>query len=149
MSEITNNNLEIARRANDQARADFATWVMMAKLNGIDTLSAQAQTYLAEHKKLAAFPQATEREASETVIHRVYLGYYTELGGTGSPPDLQSVKRYPAMPAEPENNNVTPFRKVRKDAPPPKPARKMPVGLIFLALVVVVVTFNFLTRGTP
>jgi hypothetical protein len=33
----------IARRADTRARADFATWKMMAKLNGTSSLPADAQ----------------------------------------------------------------------------------------------------------
>ena len=40
----------IARRADTQARADFATWKMMAKLNGASTLTAEAQRFLVRYR---------------------------------------------------------------------------------------------------
>ena len=47
MPSTTDSNLEIGRRANDEARADFATWLMMSKLNSVDALPAEAQTFFA------------------------------------------------------------------------------------------------------
>jgi hypothetical protein len=35
----------IARRADTRARADFATWKMLAKLNGFSALPAEAQSF--------------------------------------------------------------------------------------------------------
>ena len=40
----------IARRADTRARADFATWKMIAKLNGASSLPAEAQNFLASYK---------------------------------------------------------------------------------------------------
>ena len=42
----------IARRADTRARADFATWKMLAKLNGTSSLSAEAQNFLGNYKNL-------------------------------------------------------------------------------------------------
>ena len=42
----------IARRADTRARADFATWKMMAKLNGSSALPAEAQDFLDGYKAL-------------------------------------------------------------------------------------------------
>ena len=42
----------IARRADTRARADFATWKMMAKLNGASSLPSEAQDLLAGYKEL-------------------------------------------------------------------------------------------------
>ena len=53
----------IARRADTRARADFATWKMMAKLNGASALPPEAQNFLAIHKKL--LEQMSDAEASE------------------------------------------------------------------------------------
>ena len=42
----------IARRADTRARADFATWKMIAKLNGASSLPTVAQNFLGEYKAL-------------------------------------------------------------------------------------------------
>lgn len=131
----------IARRADTRARADFATWKMMAKLNGSSALPPEAQEFLVSYKNLLA--QMSEDEASETTIGAIYKSYYAEMGGAGTPPDVRTRQ------AEPAADNVTAFR---RPAPKPKKAassgavafggtqrRPLPVALIFACLVVVYV----------
>src|SRR5215831_2075128 len=77
----------IARRADTRARADFATWKMMAKLNGLSALPPEAQDFLASYKTL--LEQIGETEATETTIASVYKAYYAEMGGAGTPPDVR------------------------------------------------------------
>jgi hypothetical protein len=45
-------DMMIARRADTRARADFATWKMIAKLNGASSLPDEAQNFLASYKAL-------------------------------------------------------------------------------------------------
>ncbi|MGJ4902550.1 hypothetical protein ACQR10_16715 [Bradyrhizobium sp. HKCCYLRH2060] len=125
----------IARRADTRARADFATWKMIAKLNGASGLPPAAQEFLASYK--ARLGDMPEDEATEATIREMYKAYYAEMGGGGAPPEVKPVT------AEPVTDNVTAFRKL-----PPKPKaaqsgttapRKLPVGLIFAALCVVYV----------
>jgi hypothetical protein len=132
----------IARRADTRARADFATWKMMAKLNGASALPADAQAFLAAYKKhLGERPEA---DATEATILELYKAYYAEMGGVGAPPDVQ---RRPADPVVVDN--VTAFR---RPAPRPKgqPSFNMPgkkqlsVVLIFAGLVVVWVGIRYL-----
>jgi hypothetical protein len=133
----------IARRADTRARADFATWKMMAKLNGASALPAEAQNFLATYKKhLGEMPEA---DATETTILALYKSYYAEMGGGGAPPDVQR------RPAEPVADNVTAFR---RPAPRPKSQtpfnmpgkQQLPVLLIFACLVVVWVGIRYLWR---
>ena len=42
----------IARRADTRARADFATWKMLSKLNGTSALPPEAQNFLASYQRL-------------------------------------------------------------------------------------------------
>jgi len=137
----------IARRADTRARADFATWKMMAKLNGASALPAEAQEFLASYKNLLA--QMSEGEATEATIGAIYKAYYAEMGGAGTPPDVRT------RPPEPAADNVTAFRR-----PPPKPTktasftaafsgaqkRPLPVALIFVCLVVVYVGIRLYWR---
>jgi hypothetical protein len=132
----------IARRADTRARADFATWKMMAKLNGASALPAEAQNFLASYKKLLGEMQ--EAEATETTIIALYKTYYAEMGGVGTPPDVQRRQ------AEPVADNVTAFR---RPAPPKAQTRfgtrgkpQLPVALIFACLVVVWVGIRYLWR---
>src|SRR4051794_547352 len=132
----------IARRADTQARADFATWKMMAKLNGASSLPAEAQRFLARYKTF--LNEMTEAEATEATIALVYKSYYKEMGGAGSPPDVR------AGPHDRITDNVTAFKR-----PPPRPkaagpgARaksRLPVALIFCCLVVVYVGVRYFWR---
>ena len=138
----------IARRADTRARADFATWKMMAKLNGLSALPPDAQGFLASYKNL--LEQMSEPEATETTITAVYKAYYAEMGGGGTPPDVRP------RASEPVKDNVTAFRR-----PPPKPKkaarlgvttigvtekRPLPVALIFACLVVVYVAIRYYWR---
>lgn len=138
----------IARRADTRARADFATWKMMAKLNGASALPPEAQEFLASYKTLSA--QMSEGEATEATIGAIYKSYYAEMGGAGTPPDVRPRQ------AEPAADNVTAFRR-----PPPKPKkaasfgaaafggtqkRPLPVALIFACLVVVYVGIRLYWR---
>jgi hypothetical protein len=78
----------IARRADTRARADFATWKMLAKLNGFSALPAEAQNFLEGYRQLLA--RMTEADASEATIQFMYKSYYAEMGGTGTPPEIPS-----------------------------------------------------------
>ena len=144
MPATTDSNLEIAKRANDEARADFATWLMMSKLNSVDALPLESQTFFAGYRALLARGRKSEADATEATIRIVYHSYYARLGGTGSPPDIKSAPRTRKMPDN--NDNVTPFRKI-KPTPPPREKKKLPVALIFIGLVVLAVAWNYLSKG--
>jgi hypothetical protein len=135
-------DMMIARRADTKARADFATWKMMAKLNGASALPTEAQDFLAGYNTL--LKRMSEPEATEATIILIYRRYYAELGGTGTAPDVK------AQASDPVANNVTAFRR-----PPPKrpqPAAgsavkpRLPVALIFACLVVVYVGIRYYLR---
>ncbi|MGY8705669.1 hypothetical protein RAD16_07970 [Bradyrhizobium sp. 18BD] len=139
----------IARRADTRARADFATWKMMAKLNGSSALPPEAQEFLASYNNLLA--QMSEGEATEATIGAIYKAYYAEMGGAGTPPDVRTTRA-----AEPAADNVTAFR---RPAPKPKTTsffgsgaaagtqkRPLPVALIFACLVVVYVGIRLYWR---
>jgi hypothetical protein len=129
----------IARRADTRARADFATWKMLAKLNGTSSLPAEAQNFLAGYKAL--LETMAEPEASEATIHLVYRSYYGEMGGAGTPPDVKTHSNGSVA------DNVTAFKRPApqrpKDggAPPAKP--RLPVALIFICLVIVYVGLRY------
>ena len=78
----------IARRADTRARADFATWKMLAKLNGASALPAEAQEFLDGYRQL--LEEMTEAEATEATIQLMYKSYYAEMGGAGTPPEIPS-----------------------------------------------------------
>lgn len=132
----------IARRADTRARADFATWKMIAKLNGASGLTAQAQEFLASYKTLLG--RMSEHDATEATIREMYKSYYAEMGGVGAPPEVKSA------PTEPVTDNVTAFRRLppkQKAQPAGQTARpKIPAILIFAALAVVYVGIKLYWR---
>jgi hypothetical protein len=134
----------IARRADTRARADFATWKMLAKLNGASALPAEAQGFLVSYKQL--LEKMTDADASEAAIQLMYKSYYAEMGGSGAPPEIPSRVADPVADA----GNVTAFR---RPAPKPKPTAagaatkpRLPVALIFACLVVVYVGIRYYWR---
>ena len=135
-------DMMIARRADTKARADFATWKMMAKLNGASALPAEAQAFLANYQAL--LKQMPEAQATEATIHLIYRSYYGEMGGAGTAPDVK------AYSSDPVTDNVTAFKR----PPPPRPKAasgpqaksRLPVALIFACLVVVYVGIRYLLQ---
>ena len=134
----------IARRADTRARADFATWKMLAKLNGFSALPAEAQSFLEGYRQLLA--RMTEADASEATIQLMYKSYYAEMGGSGTPPEIPSR----ASELVTDTGTVTAFRR-----PPPRPQPaasgpvakpRLPVALIFACLAVVYVGIRMYWR---
>ena len=117
----------IARRADTRARADFATWKMLAKLNGASALPAEAQGFLVSYKQL--LEKMTDADASEAAIQLMYRSYYAEMGGSGTPPEIPSRAADPVADA----GNVTAFRrppvKPKPTASGPATKPKLPVAL--------------------
>src|SRR6202047_3774837 len=122
----------IARRADTRARADVATWKMMAKLNGASALHAEAQAFLASYQTLLT--EMPEPDATEATIHLVYRSYYTEMGGAGAAPDL------PAQSKAQAGGNVTAFKRPPARRPKavngmtsggPQAKPRLPAALIF------------------
>ena len=134
----------IARRADTRARADFATWKMLAKLNGASALPAEAQGFLVSYKQL--LEKMSEADASEATIQFMYKSYYAEMGGAGTPPEIPARSSDPAA----DTGNVTAFRrppaKPKTAATGPAAKRPLPVALIFACLVVVYVGIRYYWR---
>jgi hypothetical protein len=143
-------DMMIARRADTKARADFATWKMMAKLNGASALPAEAETFLVSYKAL--LNQMPESDATDATIQLMYRAYYAEMGGHGIAPDVR------AQMSEPVTGNVTAFKRPAPQKPKPQTGfragfkagpdgkPKLPVALIFACLVVVYVGFRYYWR---
>jgi hypothetical protein len=132
----------IARRADTKARADFATWKMMAKLNGSSSLPDEALTFLSSYRGfLETMP---ETEASEATIGLIYKNYYADMGGAGTPPDIKSIPKDPIV----EVDNVTAFKRPAPQQPQDKNSGtnarpRLPVTLIFILLIVIYVGIRY------
>src|SRR5579864_4192559 len=125
----------IARRADTRARADFATWTMMAKLNGTSSLPQTAQAFLDQYRAL--LKEKSEADASEAVIQSIYQSYYEEMGGAGPAPEVKPR----ATDARRAGDNVTAFKRPPAQRPRPSGGQqtrpRLPVALIFICLAVV------------
>ena len=62
--------INIARKARSKAEADFATWLMMAKLGSFDELPSNAQKFLIDYR--ARLETMSEAESTALALREVY-----------------------------------------------------------------------------
>ena len=143
----------IARKARTRAEADFATWLMMAKLGSFDTLPENAQKVLNAYR--GRLDRMSEIESKAIAVRETYQAYYSDMGGAGAAPEPEPRPALDEVPVD----NVVRFQKPPKPKPSPaRPAdrgarplsasgrRPVPALLIFAVLVAIVVAWKFLTR---
>jgi len=128
----SSSNTSIAKKAHTKAEADFATWLMMAKLGGFDDLPSNAQNFLTNYR--TRLDTMSEAESTAVTVREVYSAYYSEMGGVGAAP-------------EPKARTPTTERKVRQfqRGPIPQPSlsashhstirKSLPALLIFASNV--------------
>jgi hypothetical protein len=136
----------IARKAQAKAEADFATWLMLAKLGSFDDLSADAQRWLEEYR--ARFANMPEAEATLETIRGLYAAYYVEMGGEGEAPPLAEH----VTPA-PGRDNVVALRDARaakadrgaRATATPASQSRLPLSplVIFAAMVALLAVIKF------
>lgn len=132
----------IARKARAKAEADFATWLMMAKLGSFEDLPADAQGWLMGYR--TRLDRMSEADATEAAIEEIYVAYYAGMGGAGEAPDL-------ARSASHIENNVVELKDVRlakashvAASPPTAPPRRaLRPFLIFAGMVAALAAFKF------
>src|SRR3979490_2334763 len=136
----------IAKKARSKAEADFATWLMMAKLGSFDELPSNAQNFLTNYR--TRLETMSEAEPTALAVREVSSAHYTEMGGVGAAPEPQARK--PTT-----GGNVVRLQRPPKAAPAPSAARKstgLMIGkslralLIFATMVALIVTYKFLTH---
>ena len=142
-SMASSSSTSIAKKARSKAEADFATWLMMAKLGSFDDLPPNAQKFLTNYR--ARLETMSEAESTVLAVREVYGAYYAEMGGVGAAP-------------EPRARKPTPEGNVVRSRRPPKPqsaARKstrptirksLPALLIFASMVALIVIYKILTH---
>lgn len=137
-------NASIAKKARAKAEADFATWLMMAKLGSFEDLPANAQEFLSRYR--ARFGEMSEAKSKTVAVSEIYLTYYKEMGGTGTAPEPEPRP----LSKSPTDDNVVKFQKPRKPDKPAKPAgpaaakRPIPALLIFAGMVALIAAYKFL-----
>jgi hypothetical protein len=142
----SSSNASIAKRARTKAEADFATWLMMAKLGGFDDLPSGAQRFLTNYQ--TRLETMSEAESTALAVRELYSAYYSEMGGVGAAPELKA--RTPTT----EGKLV---RSQRPPGPQPGPSaarhstrpmtrKSLTALLIFASMVALVVAFGFLAQ---
>jgi hypothetical protein len=139
----SNSNTSIAKKARTKAEADFATWLMMAKLGGFDDLSPNAQSFLTNYR--IRLETMSEAESTALAIREVYSAYYCEMGGLGAAPELKA--RTPTRGAKVETRpRLQPSLSAAQHSTRPMIRRLLPALLIFASVVALVVVYRFLTQ---
>ena len=142
----TSSNTRIAKKARTKAEADFATWLMMAKLGGFHDLPSNARSFLTNYR--ARLEMMSESESTVLAVREVYSAYYSEMGGAGAAP-------------EPKARSATTEGKVVRLQRRPKPRpglsaarhsmrpitpKSLPALLIFASMVALIVAYRYLTQ---
>jgi hypothetical protein len=132
----------IARKARSKAEADFATWLMMAKLGSFDDLPSNAQSFLINYR--ARLDMMSEAESTALAVREVYGAYYSEMGGVGAAPEPKA--RTPTT-----GDKVARFQRRPQRQPAASAARNstwlrksLPALLIFAGMVALIVIYRFL-----
>jgi hypothetical protein len=142
----SSSNTRVAKKARFKAEADFATWLMMAKLGSFDNLPSNAQRFLTDYR--TRLEMMSEVESTALAVREVYSAYYSELGGVGVAPEPQarkptaegniaSIQRSPKTQAVPSIARASTGSMIRKS---------VPALLILAGMVALIVTYGFLTH---
>ena len=134
----------IAKKARSKAEADFATWLMMAKLGGFDDLPPNAQGFLTNYR--TRLETMGEAESTALAVREVYGAYYSEMGGVGTAPEPQARKP------------LTEGKVGRLQKPPKPPSldarssiglairKSLPALLMFAGMVALIVAYKLLAQ---
>jgi hypothetical protein len=142
----SSSNANIARKARTKAEADFATWLMMAKLGGFDDLPPNAQNFLTRYR--TRLETMSEGESTALAVREVYTAYYSEMGGAGAAPEPK------ARTATIEGKAVRlqgrpkpqPGQSAARQPTRPMIGKSLSALLIFAGMVALIVAYKFLTR---
>ena len=147
----SSSNTSIARKARTKAEADFATWLMMAKLGGFDDLPPNAQSFLTIYR--TRLETMSETESTALAVREVYSAYYSEMGGAGAAPEPKAR----SAAAEGATTEGKVVRRQRRPKPQPgllaarhstrsMTPKSLPALLIFASMVALIVAYRFLTQ---
>jgi hypothetical protein len=140
----SSSSTSIAKKARSKAEADFATWLMMAKLGGFDELPSNAQNFLTNYRN--RLETMSEAESTVLAVREVYSAYYSEMGGVGAAPEPRARK--PTT----EGNAVGLERPLKARSAPsavrnstgPMISKPLSAVLIFASMVALIVAYRFL-----
>jgi len=136
----SSSNTSIAKKARAKAEADFATWLMMAKLGSFDDLPSNAQSFLTNYR--IRLETMSEAESTAAAVREVYSAYYNEMGGVGVAPEPKSrtPKGKVVRLSEPQ-----PGLSAARHSTRPMIRKSLAALLIFASIVALIVAYRFLT----
>ena len=132
----------IAKKARTKAEADFATWLMMAKLGGFDDLPSNAQSFLINYR--TRLETMSEAESTALANREVYSAYYREMGGVGAAPEPHTpttegnVRRFQSRPLP------QPAASAARHSTRTTIRKSLAAVLIFAGLVALIAAYRFL-----
>jgi hypothetical protein len=133
----------IAKKARMKAEADFATWLMIAKLGGFDDLPPKAQGFLINYR--ARLETMSEADSTGLAVREMYSAYYSEMGGVGAAPEPKS--RTPTREGKVERRpKPQPSLAVARHSTMPIIRKSVPALLIFASVVALILVYRFLTQ---
>jgi hypothetical protein len=135
----SSSNASIAKKARTKAEADFATWLMMAKLGGFDDLPSNAQGFLTNYR--TRLETMSEAESTALAVREVYSAYYSEMGGVGAAPEPKA--RTPTTRGGPPKHQAA-----RSTTRPSRLKIRKPLQplLVFASMVALIVMYKLLTQ---
>jgi hypothetical protein len=116
----SSSSASIAKKARSKAEADFATWLMMAKLGSFDDLPSNAQKFLINYR--TRLETMSEAESTVLAVREVYSAYYSEMGGVGAAPEPQARKPTTEGNKPQPAPSATQFDRANDPKIPPGPA---------------------------
>ena len=129
----------IAKKARARAEADFATWLMMAKLGAFDDLPSNAQSFLISYR--TRIETMSEAESTAMAVHEVYSAYYSEMGGAGVAPEpkarTQTAGKVTRLQTGPKPQKDLPLRKSTR----PMTRRVVPILLFFASMAILMIAY--------
>lgn len=132
----------IARKAQAKAEADFATWLMMAKLGSFDDLPPDARRWLTSYR--TRLEQMPESDAIVATIRDVHVAYYADMGGVGDAPGLAgSVSRAEDKIVDLKDVRRAKVSRATGSSTPARSRLSLPPLLIFAGMVAALAAFKF------
>jgi hypothetical protein len=139
-------NSSIAKKARTKAEADFATWLMMAKLGGFDDLPSNAQSFLTSYRN--RLETMSEAESTALAVREVYSAYYSEMGGVGTAPEPQArtpISKGKAVRLQ-RPSKSQPNLSGTRHSTRPMVRKFFPALLIFAGMAALIVAYRFLAH---
>jgi hypothetical protein len=140
----SSSNTSIAKKARAKAEADFATWLMMAKLGGFDDLPSNAQSFLTNYR--ARLEAMGEAESTALAVREVYSAYYSEMGGVGAAPEPKARTPTTEGKAVQRGFKPQPGLSAARRSTRPMIRKSLSALLIFTSMVALIVAYRFLTQ---